>query len=251
MTASPITGGHGGSPSIEAPDYWWYLARERLLATALRPYAGRPRTALDIGSADAPSAGWLRDLAAVQVSLDLDARGLARERNGVCGSATALPFREGAFDLVTAFDVIEHVEPESDVLSEVRRVLAPGGRLLVSVPAYRWAWTDFDVANGHHRRYTRPRAIAALEDHGFTVDRATYAFAAVFPFFAVERLSRRLRPSTVTGPEDVVRLPGTPRVLSEGLRRLSRLDEVVLRRRDLPFGSSVLVAATATPAGPH
>ena len=125
-------------------------------------------------------------------------------------------------------------------------MLRPGGRFVMSVPAYAWAWSDFDVANGHHRRYTRARAIAAVERAGFTVERATYGFATVFPMFAAERAgpqaARRRR----------TRRPGRHRRGAPGAQarqrrccsRLSRLDRVVLARRDLPFGSSVFLAAT-------
>jgi hypothetical protein len=86
-----------------------------------------------------------------------------------------------------------------------------------------------------------------VERTGLRVDRATYAFAAVFPFFAAERLLRRARTRLVagpTGPEDVVTLPETPAVVDRTLARLSRLDQRWLARRDLPFGSSVVLAAT-------
>ena len=163
--------GHGGSPSIEQPDYWWYLARTDLLHAALSEFADGRTTVLDIGSADGPSAGWLHDGRRRLASLDIDPRGL--RSNGVCGSALALPFAEGSFDMVSAFDVIEHCDPEAEALAEVHRVLAPGGRLLMAVPAYQWAWTDFDVANGHFRRdlTTAPRdwtpgaVIASLKAH--------------------------------------------------------------------------------------
>ncbi len=234
--------GHGGSPSIAAPDYWWYVARADLLEAALRPHVEGVELALDLGSADGPSAAWLRDAAQRTVALDIDPRGLTS--GGVCGSALALPFADGAFDAVSAFDVIEHCEPEALALAEVRRVLRPGGRLVMSVPAYTWAWSDFDVANGHHRRYTRPRAVAALEAAGFSVDRATYGFASVFPMFAAERSTRKVRRPRAHGAEDIVALPQVPERVNRALLGLSRVDRRVLRRWDLPFGSSVFVAAT-------
>jgi SAM-dependent methyltransferase len=234
--------GHGGSPSIAAPDYWWYVARSELLETALREHVAGVGLALDLGSADGPSAAWFRETAARTVSLDIDPRGLGGD--GVCGSALALPFADGAFEAVAAFDVIEHCEPEDRALEEVFRVLRPGGRFLMSVPAYTWAWTDFDVANGHHRRYTRARAVAAVERAGFTVERATYGFATVFPMFVAERAARKARRARAHGPADIVDLPQLPRVLNSALTRLSRLDKAALRHTDLPFGSSVFVAAT-------
>ena len=117
--------GHGGSPSIEVPDYWWYVARADLLETALRSHVQGAGLTLDLGSADGPSASWLRDAVARTVSLDIDPRGLGSD--GVCGSALALPFADETFEAVSAFDVIEHCDPESQALAEVRRVLKPGG----------------------------------------------------------------------------------------------------------------------------
>ena len=234
--------GHGGSASIKLPEYWWYVARADLLEVALRSHVEGATLALDLGSADGPSATWFRESAQRTVSLDIDPRGLGGD--GVCGSALALPFDDGVFDAVSAFDVIEHCEPEATALAEVRRVLRPGGRFVMSVPAYQWAWTDFDVANGHHRRYTTGRAVAAVESAGFTVQRATYGFAAVFPMFAAERLARKVSRRRSDGPVDIVSLPKVPRPLNSVLLGLSRVDHAVLARRNLPFGSSVLLAAT-------
>lgn len=245
MPAAPTpTGPQGGSPSILQPDYWWYRARSELLRTALGPFVGSPDRLLDVGSADGPSVGWLE--APHKVSLDVDPRGL-RAPYGVCASLLALPFADASFEVVSAFDVIEHCEPEDQALRELHRVLEPGGRLLVAVPAYQWAWTQHDVANGHHRRYTRRRAVDALRMAGFDVRRATYGFAAVFPAFAAERLVRRARERLSRprphGPADVVDVPRVGAGVEDLLLRLCRLDERLLDGRDLPFGSSVFLAA--------
>ena len=234
--------GHGGSPSIEVPDYWWYVARADLLETALRSHVQGAGLTLDLGSADGPSASWLRDAVARTVSLDIDPRGLGSD--GVCGSALALPFADETFEAVSAFDVIEHCDPESQALAEVRRVLKPGGRLVMSVPAYTWAWSDFDVANGHHRRYTRARARIAVEAAGFSVQRVTHGFASVFPMFAAERVARKVRRKGAQGAVDVVEVPSVPKPLNDALLAMSRLDRHILSRADLPFGSSVFLAAT-------
>lgn len=235
---------HGGSPSIRRPDYWWYRARSEMLRVVLEPYVGSVQRLLDVGSADGPSVGWLS--APQKVSLDLDPRGL-RPPRGVCGSVLALPFADASFDVVSAFDVLEHCAPEQCALAEMHRVLGAGGRLLLSVPAYQWAWSDHDVANGHHRRYTRPRAVLALEEGGFRVLRATYGFTAVFPAFAADRAMRALQnrfgSSGPDGPADVVDLPAVPPVVERALLGLCRLDRRALGRGDLPFGSSVFLAA--------
>lgn len=232
-----------GSPSLNAPEYWWYTARARLLQTVLEPYAAGARRVLDVGSADGPSVGWLA-ASDLKVAMDIDPRGLVP--GGVCGSATALPFADASFDVVAAFDVIEHCAPEALALSEAARVLAPGGVFLMSVPAYQWAWTGFDEANHHHRRYTRRRAVDAVTGAGFRVERATYAFGATFPAFAADRLRRRLSERRTGAPAVTGTEPELPQVnplVERALLRATRVDERVLRTRDLPFGSSVVVAA--------
>jgi SAM-dependent methyltransferase len=225
-----------GSSSIGNPDYWWFRAREELLGASLSAAVGTPRRVLDVGSADAPSVSWLGG-GHQHVAVDLDPRGLPPGR-GACASAEALPFRDGSFDIVGAFDVIEHCADEARALAEIHRVLASGGRLLASVPAYQWAWSDHDVRAGHHRRYTRKRLVASLEAAGFTIERATHGFAATFPFFAAERVLRRVRK-----PDPAQRLPEVSPALTRLFLALSRREARVLRHRDLPFGSSIFVVA--------
>jgi SAM-dependent methyltransferase len=234
-----------GSPSLSSPDYWWYVARTRLLRSAIGGFAENAKVVLDVGSADGPSVGWL-SAAERKVSMDIDPRGLPP--GGVCGSATALPFASGIFDLVAAFDVIEHCDPEELALGEIARVLTPGGVLLMSVPAYQWAWTSFDVANHHHRRYTRARAVRAAEKAGLEVERATYAFASTFPMFAADRLRKRWSErsdhhDTTRAVDGVPELPRVSPLVERVLLGASALDEKLLGRTDLPFGSSVVLAA--------
>ena len=239
---------HGGSASIAEPDYWWYRARASCSRPRSGGYVGDAVRVLDVGSADGPSVGWLHGVGST-IALDIDPRGL--EPGGVCGSALALPFaRAAASTWSRAFDVLEHCEPEAVALAELARVLAPGGRLLMSVPAYEWAWSDFDDDNGHHRRYTRPRPVAARRGAAGS-GRAGDATRSprCFPFFAAERLARRVRepgrrhdPGCARRRADAARRsrPSSTRLLM----RLCRCSTGrCSRRRDLPFGSSVLVAA--------
>lgn len=224
-----------GSSSIDEPGYWWHDARTELLHAALGPWLGRPARVLDVGSADGPSAGWLYG-EHQRVALDTDPRGLTAGRD-VCASALRLPFADATFDVVAAFDVIEHCEPEGGAVAELARVLRPGGRLLGSVPAYDWAWSDHDVRAGHHRRYTRARLHRALEQAGLEIQRSTYAFTLVFPLFVAERFARRVRRA------DSAQLPQPPARVDRALRTLCHIESRLLARHNLPFGSSVLAAA--------
>ena len=231
-----MTAPREGSASIDQPDYWWYRARTQLLQAALGDYLGHPRRLLDVGSADGPSVTWMRG-DHQHVTVDVDPRGL-RPGEGVQASAMALPFAGGVFDVVAAFDVVEHCESEALALSELERVLAPGGHLLLSVPAYQWAWSDHDVRAGHHRRYTRSRLTTPVTAAGLEVLRCTYGFAGVFPAFAAERLARRTRR---TSTDDSLPQPSPP--VERLLLGLCRAEARWLRRHDVGFGSSVFLAA--------
>lgn len=227
-----------GSASLHQSDYWWYRARAELLRVVLERFVGDPERILDVGSADGPSVGWLRGRHRVQ--LDVDPRGLSAG-TGVRGSALALPFADQSFDVVGAFDVLEHCDPEPQALDEFTRVLRVGGMLLMSVPAYEWAWTEHDVRAGHFRRYTRSRLLDAVRDAGLSVHRCSYAFTTVFPFFAAERLVRRLRKAPPAGGQNY--LPAVSSTTERMLMRMCAVDRWMLRGRDLPFGSSVVIAA--------
>lgn len=226
------------SASIQQPDYWWYRARSALLAGMFQDRLAGASRILDVGSADGPSVAWLRRSGAYVVSLDIDPQGL--DVGGVCGSALSLPFRGAGFDVVTAFDVLEHCDPEATALAEFRRVLRPGGRMLLSVPGYEWAWSKFDVDAGHHRRYTRARLRRAAESAGFRVERTSYIFASTLPLFAVERLVRKVEGRRGRVGADLT--PVSERV-DRILTRVCAAEARVLARFDLPFGSSVVLTA--------
>ena len=228
-----------GSSSLMQPEYWWYRARTDLLEVVLGRYLGEPTVTLDVGSADGPSVAWMSGKHR-RVTLDVDPRGLT-PGEGVCGSALALPFVDGVFDVVAAFDVVEHCESEATAMSELARVLKPGGRILLSVPAYQWAWSAHDVRAGHFRRYTRPRLVRLVEGAGLTVERATYAFAAVFPFFLAERVASQLK--RLAGRTSGQGLAPVSTKVDRMLMGLSKLDHRLLGGRNLPFGSSVFLAA--------
>jgi SAM-dependent methyltransferase len=185
------------------------------------------------------------------VAADVDVRGLPT--GGVGASAEALPFRSASFDIVTAFDVIEHCRDDQRAVAEAMRVLRPGGRLLVSVPAYRWAWTDLDVHGGHHRRYRKSQVVQLIENEGFVIDRASYMFFGTFPFFAADRLrtrwqESRRRSDTPSRHDGVAALPEVSPFVEKLLTTVSQVDARLLPRVDLPFGSSV-ICASSNPKG--
>ena len=108
--------------------------------------------------------------------LDASAPAVTKLRNrgadAVRGSVTALPFADGAFDLVCALDIVEHVDDDDKAWSELSRVTAAGTILLVSVPLHPSHWTAFDDFVGHRRRYEPDGLRARLAQSGFSVERS-------------------------------------------------------------------------------
>ncbi len=108
--------------------------------------------------------------------VDISAPALARLRDRgattVLASAMSLPFPDAAFDLVCAFDIVEHLEDDDRALAELSRVAVPGRALVLSVPLHPGHWTAFDDLVGHRCRYDPGQLLAKLAEHGLTVERS-------------------------------------------------------------------------------
>ena len=108
----------------------------------------------------------------VDVSVPAVSKLRGRGASAVLGLVTKLPFPDGAFDLVCALDIVEHVEDDEGALSEISRVAAPGAALLLSVPLHPEFWSPFDDLVGHRRRYEPERLLATLARHGLALERS-------------------------------------------------------------------------------
>lgn len=151
--------------------HWWYSGRRALVRRLMRGVpAGR---AVDVGPGPGGNAAVLRDLGWQVTGVELTETGAqlcaSRGVPVVRGDATRLPIADQAVDLVMSTDVWEHIEDHATVAAEAFRVLRPGGRLLVAVPAGKDMWSGHDVALGHVRRYERQELLDLVESHGFVV----------------------------------------------------------------------------------
>jgi SAM-dependent methyltransferase len=181
------------------------------------------------------------------VDIDEEAIGYCRERGLTevrLGSAETLPFQDGSFDLVTALDVVEHLDDDEAALREMRRVLRPGGNLLLTVPAHPFLWGDQDEVNQHRRRYVAPEVRERLTASGFDVLRLTYINAFMFaPIAAVRmlrRLEHRVRPRMAS--ESDFRYPA-PGPVNAVLGWIFGAEAPIVRRVNIPVGVSILALA--------
>lgn len=172
-------------------DHWWYKERRHLLRQMLR---GRtPGRALDIGAAGGGNTRVLRDLGWQASPLEYGAEGaeVAQERGLAVmrADATRLPLADGSLDLVTAFDVLEHLEDDDACVREVARVLKPGGTFLVAVPADPKLWSAHDVAVSHVRRYTRSTLTQVLDQENLRLEWMKSWMVLLRPVVALRRKS--------------------------------------------------------------
>ena len=146
-----------------------------------------------------------------------------------------LPYQENYFDLITALDVIEHIDNDVDSISAIRSLLVPGGKAVFTVPAYMFLWSAHDEMNEHKRRYTLPELNEKLVQAGFTVEKISYYNTFLFPVvFLVRMLNNVLKRD---GASDMD-MPGS--ALNYVLKKIFGIEKYLLRVFNLPFGVSVL-----------
>ncbi|MBV8772834.1 MAG: class I SAM-dependent methyltransferase [Deltaproteobacteria bacterium] len=154
----------------------------------------------------------------------------------------AIPFARGRFDLVVMTDVLEHLDDDAGSLCAVRFSLKPGGRLLMTVPALSWLWSEHDATHHHRRRYSATDLRCLLVNAGFAIDFLSYYNFLLFPVVAGVRLLQRFRPATRNGNarHDLT----TPSVyLNALLFRTFSCERFVLSRFRPPFGVSLIALA--------
>ena len=226
--------------------HWWFVGRRKIIAGFVEKICRdigkrRPRI-LDVGCGTGANLQMLANFGVaegVDVSsgaLDFcRARGLSKVKQG---AAEALPYEDASFDLVTGLDVVEHLDDDIAGLGEMRRVLRPGGRALLFVPAFMFLWGVQDDISHHRRRYTIPELRERLSEAGLTVERATYANITFFLPILFGRLLMR-----VTGIRPASENNITIGALNGLLGWIFGAESWWLQKMSFPFGVSIVCVA--------
>lgn len=228
--------------------HWWFVGIRQALLDQLLP-AAAGATVLDAGCG---AGGTLRELknrgVARAVGFDFSPLALKTARERAPGAVlnadlTRLPFADRAFDLVYCADVIEHIPDDRAAVAEIARVLKPGGRVGIAVPAFQELWTEHDDANHHQRRYRRGQLVALVEGAGLTIERSSYLNMTLGVPIAGYRLWRRFF-EWMRGPRkpdsDIKPMPKPLNAFGSAVFTAERR---LLASADLPFGTSVMVVA--------
>lgn len=226
--------------------HWWYVGRRKIIQTFVERICSsrnnsNPRI-LDVGCGTGANLKMLR-LYGQAEGVDISEQAVDFcKRRGLesvkLGAIEELPYEDQSFDIITALDVLEHLDDDAAGLQEIRRVLRPNGTLLLFVPAFMFLWGVQDDVSHHRRRYRLPALRRLLEEGGFEVEKATYANITFFvPVLLVRTFMRWLRISAATEYEINIKKMNNP------LSRLFAAERFVLTLGKFPFGVSALCVA--------
>lgn len=230
---------------------FWFRSRNKLIVWALGKYNVSFRSFLEIGCGTGYVLSGIsnafpgRELFGSEIfttGLSFAAERLASSQL-MQMDARAIPFAD-EFDVIGAFDVLEHIEEDDEVLAQIHRALSPGGVVLVTVPQHQWLWSKFDEDDHHVRRYSAKELQKKLETVRFKILRSTSFVSILLPAMVVSRLFMRKR--TVESPDSLNELRISP-WLNAIFGYMLGIESWLIRLGiNLPIGGSLLVVAMKT-----
>jgi SAM-dependent methyltransferase len=233
---------------------FWYRARNDLITWAITEHFPELQTFLEIGCGTGFALRSVRAAFphAELMGSEIIADGIPYAASRVPAAqffqmdARNIPFRDH-FDVIGAFDVIEHIDEDEEVLREIGAALRPGGGLVLAVPQHPSLWSPHDVYTRHVRRYTKSGLVRKVERAGFEVVRSTSFVSLLLPLMLLSRLRlRRVDPRAERDPVNAARV--SP-LLGTALHPIMRFESALIRAGvSFPIGGSLLLVARKSPA---
>jgi SAM-dependent methyltransferase len=226
--------------------HWWFVARRRILGDLIArevPLPGDARI-LEIGCGTGHNFRMLGRFGTIDaLEIDEGARALASSRLGREIGTAPLPeltgVPDGHYHLIALLDVLEHIEEDRASLSSIKRKLAPGGRILLTVPANEWMWSAHDAAHHHHRRYSKSGLKKVIESAGLKVHTLSYFNTLLFPLAAAARIAGKI----MGKKESDDTLPPAP--VNSLFGTIFGLERYLVGRVPLPAGVSLVALLSA------
>jgi len=232
--------------------YWWFVGVRAMVESLLSicSQGGSFGRVLDIGCGTGALIDRLKHRCSEIWGVDNSPEALefCRRRglsNLVLSDATQVPFPSDHFDLVTAIGIIEHVDDDRALLAEIRRLLKPGGVMILLTSSFPYLWSEHDTANNHRRRYYLRSLKDRIGSMGFETLRFSHLNFFLFPVLAPALVGHRLVFGTASDhPQRIMPLP--PRFLNRWLTAILRLEARLMRTMTLPWGISMIGAFRRT-----
>ncbi|HEU0234431.1 MAG TPA: methyltransferase domain-containing protein [Gallionella sp.] len=231
------------------PEHFWFVARNRILMDVMRKYFPDPGKVLEMGCGTGfVLSGLCAAFPQARLSgSDIFTEGLTFTARRAPGAflfqmdACHIPFQE-EFDLIGAFDVLEHIEEDEAALAQMYQACKPGGGIVLTVPQHRWLWSRVDDFAHHKRRYTRAKLTEKLARAGFQVEYATSFVSLLLPLMLA---SRGLKKSGA-GMDEQMEAVGlrVGKLTSAVLGAIMQIERGLINLGlSFPFGGSLLLVA--------
>lgn len=226
--------------------HFWFRARNEVIAAVMRRRGigtNRDDRILEVGCGNGNVAKHLSETLGAEVwGGDLHPEGLAfsQQRSNaplLQLDTVHLPF-DGSLDAVCMFDVLEHLQADSEILAEVYRALKPGGRIVLTVPAHPWLWSYFDQVSHHQRRYKKGELHQKLLTAGFQIEMCSYYMMALMPLVLLGRRFQAWRQSDIDRMADAD-LRVIP-VINEVMYWICSAEKWLVSRVGIPIGTSLI-----------
>lgn len=177
---------------VEVSD-WWFVAKRNKLIHYINTYLKKESKILDMGCGTGIIMKKFQNLGFNICGIDKssDAISFCKKRglnNVKLGDGNNIPFENEKFDIVIALDILEHVDDDSLVLKEMNRVLKKGGKLIISVPAFKFLWTQHDIEVQHKRRYAKSNLESKIIQSGFKIKRINFGYVIFFLVLFISRI---------------------------------------------------------------
>lgn len=221
-------------------EHWWYEGRRQILFSIINGL-NLPGNAdiLEAGCGPGANLKMLKNFGTVSaVEPEEFAAQYASKLSGLNVKTGFLPDPfpfDGPFDLIGAFDVIEHIDDDIAALKALHARNKDNGYAVFTVPAHQWLWSNHDDINHHKRRYNRAQFKRALESAGYKIEKISYYNMWLFPLaVAVRYLKKAL------GKEDESDVQMPSHLVNKVLKSLFASEKHLLKFMNLPFGLSII-----------
>lgn len=233
-------------------EHWWFKVRGKiiikLIENCIKSAENKQLNILNIGAATGKTSEMLSAFGKVtSLEYDQDCCDYAKKQFNMTiinGSILDLPFKDDEFDLVCAFDVIEHVEDDLLGIQEMKRVCKSDGLIVLTVPAYMFLWSQHDEVNHHYRRYTLKKLKNLVKKEGLHTIRGTFYNTLLFIPIALFRLLSKMIPEKLIrkGAGSDATLHHMNSLISRILYQIFNLELSLIKLFNLPFGVSIFLS---------